>query len=121
MRLLAGIGAVLLLVFTVVPAGEGQGVAPVIQSISLTQGPVGVGVIIKGINFLTYSSGSSSVTVNGTRATISSSYWSPTQVTISVAQGTTSGYVVVHTALGSSQPQAYAFTVTPYTCGSCSF
>jgi trimeric autotransporter adhesin len=73
-------------VFTVVPA-------PSITSLSPTSGAVGASVAITGTNFGA-SQGSSTVTFNGTNATITT--WSATSIVATVPTGATTGNVVVN-------------------------
>jgi YD repeat-containing protein len=66
--------------------------APCLNSLSPASGSVGTSVTISGINFGA-TQGTSSVTFNGTAATVSS--WSSTSVVAAVPSGASSGNVVV--------------------------
>ena len=66
--------------------------APSITSLSITSGAVGAAVTITGTNFGS-SQGSSTVTFNGTAATVTS--WSATSIAVTVPTGATTGNVVV--------------------------
>jgi hypothetical protein len=80
---------------------------PTITSLSPTSGLTGSSVTIAGSNF-GLSQGSSTVTFNGTAATVTS--WSATSITVNVPSSATAGYVVV-TASGVASNALY-FTVT---------
>ena len=79
---------------------------PSITSLSVTSGAVGAAVTITGSNFGS-TQGSSTVTFNGTTATVGT--WSATSIAVTVPTGATTGNVVV-TVLGASSNGA-AFTV----------
>ena len=81
---------------------------PTITSLSTTSGPVGTAVTITGTN-LGSSQGTSTVTFNGTAATVTS--WSATSLVTSVPSGATSGNVVV--TVGGVASNGVSFTVTP--------
>src|SRR5207244_3088219 len=87
--------------FTVVPA-------PSITSLSPSSGPVGASLTISGANFGS-TQGSSTVTFNGTLATVTS--WSSTSIVASVPSGATTGAVVVHASGVNSN--GVSFTVLP--------
>ncbi len=82
---------------------------PNISGLSPASGPVGTSVTISGTNFGA-SQGSSTVTFNGTAATVSASNWSATSIITSVPAGATTGYVVV--TVGGVASNGVTFTVT---------
>jgi hypothetical protein len=98
---------------------------PAVYSLSPTSGVVGTPVTIAGINFGA-SQGTSTVTFNGTAATISN--WSATSIAAVVPSGATSGNVVVTvngnasngapftvltvTLTSSSNPSSYGSSIT---------
>jgi hypothetical protein len=100
-------------------------VPPTISSLSPTSGVVGTPVTIAGLNFGA-SQGTSTVTFNGTAATISN--WSATSIAAVVPSGATSGNVVVTvngnasngapftvltvTLTSSSNPSSYGTSIT---------
>ena len=84
------------------------GVTPSITSLSTTSGPVGTPVTITGTNFGS-AQGSSTVTFNGTAATVTS--WSASSLVTSVPTGATTGNVVV--TVGGVASNGVNFTVTP--------
>jgi len=79
---------------------------PTITSLSTTSGPVGTGVTITGTNFGA-TQGTSTVTFNGTIATVTS--WSATSLVTTVPTGATSGNVVV--TVGGVASNGVSFTV----------
>ena len=81
--------------------------APAIASLSTTSGAVGTAVTITGTNFGS-SQGTSTVTFNGTAATVTG--WSATSIVTSVPAGATTGNVVV--TVGGVASNAVIFTVT---------
>ena len=83
-------------------------VTPSITSLSTTSGPVGTPVTITGTNFGS-TQGSSTVTFNGTAATVTS--WSASSLVTSVPTGATTGNVVV--TVGGVASNGVNFTVTP--------
>ena len=84
------------------------GVTPSITSLSTTSGPVATPVTITGTNFGS-AQGSSTVTFNGTAATVTS--WSASSLVTSVPTGATTGNVVV--TVGGVASNGVNFTVTP--------
>ena len=89
--------------FTVTGSGSG----PTISSLSPTSGPVGTAVTITGTSFGS-SQGTSTVTFNGTAATVTS--WSATSIATTVPSGATTGNVVV--TVGGVASNGVSFTVT---------
>jgi hypothetical protein len=87
-------------VFTVTPA-------PSITNVSPTSGPVGAPVTITGANFGA-TQGTSTVTFNGTAATVST--WSATSIAVTAPAGALTGNVVV--TVGGVMSNAVVFTVT---------
>ena len=87
---------------------NGAGPTPTITSLSQTSGAVGVGVTITGSNFGA-TQGTSTVTFNGTAATVSN--WSATSIITSVPAGATTGPVVV--TVGGIPSNGITFTVVP--------
>ena len=86
------------------------GSAPVIGNVSTTSGIVGAPVTIIGANFGS-SQGTSSVTFNGTQATVAPANWSATSISTTVPAGASSGNVVVTVSnVGSN---GVPFTVLP--------
>ena len=83
-----------------------QGV-PSISSLAPASGPIGTAVTITGTNFGS-TQGTSSVTFNGTAATITT--WSATTIATTVPTGATTGNVVV--TVGGVASNGSAFTVT---------
>ena len=81
--------------------------APTITSLSAISGPVGTAVTITGANFGS-TQGTSTVTFNGTTATVTS--WSATSLATSVPTGATTGNVVV--TVGGVASNGVSFTVT---------
>ena len=88
-------------------------VPPTISSLSQTSGVVGTPVTIAGINFGA-SQGTSTVTFNGTAATISN--WSATSIAAVVPSGATTGNVVV--TVNGSASNGVPFTVLTDTLAS---
>ena len=81
--------------------------APTISSLSTTSGPVGTAVTITGTNFGS-SQGTSTVSFNGTAATVTS--WSGSSIATAVPSGATTGNVVV--TVGGVASNGVSFTVT---------
>jgi hypothetical protein len=81
---------------------------PAILSLSPTYGPLGANVTIAGTNFGT-TQGTSTVTFNGTLASIAS--WGATSIQTQVPQGATSGNVVV--TVDGAASRGVPFTVAP--------
>jgi hypothetical protein len=81
---------------------------PHIKSLSPVSGPVGTSVTIFGFNF-GLRQGTSTVTFNGTLATVSS--WNGTTIKATVPAGATTGNVVV--TVGGSASNPVGFTVIP--------
>jgi hypothetical protein len=90
------------------PATGGGGPAPSITSLSQTSGAVGVSITITGSSFGA-SQSTSTVTFNGTLATVSN--WSTTSIIVPVPAGATTGPVVV--TVGGVQSNGVTFTVVP--------
>jgi hypothetical protein len=88
--------------------GLGTAGSPRIGTLSPTSGPVGAPVTIYGIDFGT-TQGTSTVTFNGTQATVSS--WGPNSITTTVPSGATTGNVVV--TVGGVASIGVTFTVVP--------
>ena len=82
--------------------------APSITSLSQTSGAAGVSLTITGTNFGA-TQGTSTVTFNGTSATVSN--WNATSIITSVPAGATTGPVVV--TVGGVQSNGITFTVVP--------
>ena len=80
---------------------------PTITNLSATSGPVGTAVTINGTNFGS-TQGTSTVTFNGTAATVTS--WSSSSLSTSVPTGATTGNVVV--TVGGVASNGLNFTVT---------
>lgn len=89
-------------------ATNAGGALPGINSLSPTSGVVGTAVTINGNNFGT-SQNTSTVTFNGTPASVSS--WSNTQVLATVPSGASTGNVVV--TVGGIASNGVSFTVDP--------
>jgi IPT/TIG domain len=87
--------------------GGGAGGTPSISSVFPTAGPVGTSVTITGFGFGA-TQGASTVTFNGTAATVSS--WSATSITVTVPAGATTGNVVV--TVGGLATNGVTFTVS---------
>jgi hypothetical protein len=87
-------------------SGGGGGTTPNITSLSQTSGAVGTAITITGSNFGS-SQGTSTVTFNGTTATVSN--WSATSIIAPVPAGATTGPVVV--TVGGIASNGVAFTV----------
>ncbi len=79
-----------------------------VTSLSLTQGPVQMGIVITGTNLGT-TQGTSTVKLNGTAMPVVS--WSATAITVQVPAGATSGNIVV--TVSSHASNGAAFTVSP--------
>jgi hypothetical protein len=88
-------------------AGSRVGTSPSITSLSPTSGTVGTPVTITGANFGS-PQGTSTVTFNGTTATVTS--WSATSIATSVPTGATTGNVVV--TVNGAVSGGVNFTVT---------
>lgn len=82
---------------------------PSISSLSPTSGAVGTSVTITGSNFGT-SQGSSTVTFNGTTASVTS--WGSTSIKATVPSAATTGNVVV--TVGGAASNGKSFTVVPH-------
>lgn len=82
--------------------------SPNISSITPTSAGAGYSVTIAGSNFGT-TQGSSSITFNGTSATVTS--WSDTSISATVPSGATTGYVVA--TVGGITSNSVSFTVLP--------
>ncbi len=83
------------------------GTAPIITSLSPTSGPAGTSVTITGSNFGSYFP-APTVTFNGTAVT--TVFWSPTTLWVTVPSGATTGNVVV--TVGGVASNELSFTVT---------
>jgi hypothetical protein len=83
---------------------------PGIASLSVTSGAVNTPVTIAGTNFGA-SQGTSTVTFNGTAATVSS--WSATSIAVVVPSGATTGNVVVTVSSVPSNGAAFTVLATP--------
>ncbi len=81
--------------------------APIVTTLAPASGAVGTSVTISGSNFGA-TQGASTVTFNGTAATITS--WSDTSITTAVPSGATTGNVVV--TVGGVASGGVAFTIT---------
>jgi hypothetical protein len=88
--------------FTVLPTRN-------ITSLSVTSGPVGTSLTITGTNF-GGTQGTSTLTLNGVSATVSS--WSNTSLSTTVPTAATTGNVVV--TVNNVASNGVSFTVTPY-------
>ena len=84
--------------------------SPSITGLNPTSGPVGTSVTITGTNF-GGSQGSSTVTFNGTAATVSS--WTATSIAVTVPSGATTGNVAV--TVGGQASNGVSFTVATTT------
>src|SRR5205085_2283680 len=91
--------------------GGGSTTTPTISSLNPTFGPAGTAVTITGSNFGA-TQGTSTVTVNGTIATVNS--WSATSIAV-IVPTTTSGNVVV--TVGGAASNGVAFSVQSATAG----
>ena len=80
---------------------------PTISALSSTSGPTGIPITITGTNFGS-TQGSSTITFNGTSATVTS--WSATSIQTSVPSGVTTGNVVV--TVSGVASAGTTFTVT---------
>lgn len=80
--------------------------APMISSFAPASGPVGATVVILGSAL----AGATSVTLNGTAATIAAN--TDTSITVTIPEGATSGTIAVTTA-GGTAVSSSAFTVIP--------
>jgi len=87
--------------------GGGGSSSPSITALAPSSGPVGTAVTITGTNFGT-SQGSSTVTFNGTAASVTS--WSATSIAATVPSGATTGNVVV--TVGGQASNSMTFTVS---------
>jgi hypothetical protein len=87
---------------------------PVITTLSLPSGPVGMGFVIHGSNFGGVQ-GNSTVTMNGLPLSLVPFGWSDTAITVQVPFTATSGFVVVTTSAGSAQGPEFV-VVPPITC-----
>src|SRR5215831_6785672 len=84
--------------------------APTITSLAPNTGSVGAVVVISGANFRNVQ-GSSTVTFNGTPATVAkAANWTPTSITVPVPTGATTGPVVV--TVGGQATPGVTFYVT---------
>jgi len=92
------------------PFAVGSG--PGIQSLAPTAAPIGTPITITGVDFGS-TQGSSTVTFNGSAATVTS--WSSTSIVVPVPNGATSGNVVV--TVGSSGSNPMPFAVVPFISG----
>jgi hypothetical protein len=81
--------------------------APTISGLSVSSGPVGTTVTVSGANFGS-SQGTSTLTFNGTAATVSS--WGPGTLITTVPTGATTGPVVV--TVSNAGSNSLTFTVT---------
>ena len=90
--------------------------APVISSVSATTGSIGSSITITGTSFGT-SQGSSLVALNAAPMTVTS--WSNTSITITIASGASSGYLVVSVApsMNNSNPVYFTVTANPLPSG----
>jgi YD repeat-containing protein len=84
--------------------------SPAITSVSTTSGPPGIPTTITGTNFGS-SQGSSTVTFNGTAATVTS--WSATSIAVTVPTGATTGNVVVTVSGNASNGTTFTVTAGP--------
>jgi hypothetical protein len=102
--------------------GTGSGGAPVINSLSVTAGPVSTAVTITGVGFGA-TQGSSTVTFNGTAAQVTA--WGASSISAKVPLGATSGNVVVKVtgqpsngvAFSVQEDALHIFAVNCSTCG----
>jgi hypothetical protein len=86
------------------------GTAPVISSLAPSVGQAGASITITGANFGA-AQGTSTVTVNGTAAAITS--WSDTQIVVTVPAGATSGDVVIKVAGVTSNTTQFLVGAAP--------
>jgi hypothetical protein len=102
----------MLLVLGVMPAAVQADEAPVMQSVTPTQGPVGTTVYVRGAHFGESLSQNSKLYFNGVAVPYPKIInWTDTLITATVPDGATTGPVVVTTANGSSNADV-TFTVT---------
>ena len=86
-------------------------VSPIINSLSLPQGPVGMGFVITGTGF----DASAKVTVGGQPAPVISPGSGPGSLTVQIPSGASSSGVVVF--MGTLSSSSFAFAVVPaFTC-----
>lgn len=85
-----------------------QSSTPAISSLSLPQGPVGMGFVINGANFGA-TQGNSNVMLGSSALTVLS--WSNTSITVQLPPGAATGSVVV-TVPGTTPSNGATFTVT---------
>ncbi len=95
--------------YSIGPPSTGGAAIPAITSLSPTSGGVGTSVTITGANFGA-SQGSSTVTFNGTSASVCSTCWGATSIVVPVPSGATTGNVVV--TVGGAASNGVSFTVT---------
>jgi hypothetical protein len=88
---------------------------PVITTLSLPSGPVGMGFVINGTNFGGVQGAGSTVSLNNQPLTVVPFGWSSTAITVQVPLGATTGFVVVTTPAGSAQGPEFV-VVPAITC-----
>src|SRR5258708_8259698 len=91
-RLNAILQLLMLGVFASFCVSEARASGPMITALSPTSGLIGASVTVTGANFGA-SQGTSSVTFNGTTASVSA--WSDSSITATVPSGATTGNVIV--------------------------
>lgn len=100
------------LLVAVAIGANAQGTTPSISSLSLSQGPVGMGFVVTGANFGNLQ-GSSTIKVNTSSLTVVS--WTDTSITVQVPAGAATGNVVVTVSGNSSN--GVPFTIkAPFGC-----
>jgi hypothetical protein len=92
-------------------SGSGSS-APVISSLSVSSGGVSTPVTIYGTNFGS-AQGSSTVTFNGTAATVAGSGWGPASIGVTVPSGAATGYIVVTMDGMASNGVLFTLTMGP--------
>jgi RHS repeat-associated protein len=102
----------LVLQLLVLFAAKSSATGPAITSLSPTSGAIGTSVTITGTNFGS-PQGGSTVTFNGTSASVST--WSLTSIVATVPSGATTGNVVV--TVSGLASNGMSFTVTPLPSG----
>jgi RHS repeat-associated protein len=101
---------ILALSFLFLGALQLRAAAPTITSLSVTSGAVGASVTITGTNFGS-TQGTSTVTFNGTTATVTT--WTTTSIVTTVPTGATTGNVVVTVSRKASNGESFTVVAAP--------